>query len=186
MQDPPTTIPIDLQGAPHDNGAEVCWRNGEGMTQAILLLDYEPRTAVRVAEALASLGCELITAKDVDSAVAACAKVEPKMVLTTSVLPRLKVEDAITQLRARAGLRNTPFLVMMSGYTGQDPKADAAKLGAQDIVAKPFSNDELLAHVKVLLTRPRSESAVTPDTRTEMLEALRRGTGSAKPGGTMT
>ncbi|MGD1148034.1 MAG: TonB family protein [Thermoanaerobaculaceae bacterium] len=156
------------------------------MTQAILLLDYEPRTAVRVAEALASLGCELITAKDVDSAVAACAKVEPKMVLTTSVLPRLKVEDAITQLRARAGLRNTPFLVMMSGYTGQDPKADAAKLGAQDIVAKPFSNDELLAHVKVLLTRPRSESAVTPDTRTEMLEALRRGTGSAKPGGTMT
>ena len=61
------------------------------MTQAILLLDYEPRTATRVAEALASLGCEIITAKDVDAAVAACAKVEPRVVLTTSVLPRLKV-----------------------------------------------------------------------------------------------
>jgi TonB family protein len=156
------------------------------MTQAILLLDYEPRTATRVAEALASLGCEIITAKDVDAAVAACAKVEPRVVLTTSVLPRLKVEDAITQLRARAGLRNTPFLVMMSGYTGQNPKADAAKLGAQDIVAKPFSNDELLAHVKALLTRSRSEATVTPDTRAEMLEALRRGTGSTKPGATVT
>ena len=156
------------------------------MTQSILLLDYEPRTAARVAEAIASLGCELLTAKDVDTAVAACAKVEPRAVLTTSVLPRLKVEDAITQLRARAGLRNTPFLVMMSGYTGQDPKADAAKLGAQDIIAKPFSNDELLAHVTALLTRSRSESTVAPGTRTEMLEALRRGAGTDQLSGTVT
>ena len=155
------------------------------MAQPILLLDYEPRTAARVAEALAPIGCEIITAKDVDAAVAACAKVEPKVVLTTSVLPRLKVEDAITQLRARAGLRNTPFLVMMSGYTGHDPKADAAKLGAQDIVAKPFSNDELVEHVKALMSRPRAEATVTPDTRAEMLEALRRGT-VAPRGGTLT
>ncbi|MBZ5587604.1 MAG: TonB family protein [Acidobacteriia bacterium] len=156
------------------------------MSQAVLLLDYEPRTAVRIAEALSSLGCEVITAKDVDAAVAACAKVEPKIVLTTSVLPRLKVEDAITQLRARAGLRHTPFLVMMSGYNGHDPKADATKLGAQDIVAKPFSNEELAAHVAALLSHPRAEATVNPDTRAEMLEALRRGAASAKVGGTVT
>jgi len=156
------------------------------MAQVILLLDYEPRTAARVGEALAAIGCEVVTAKDVDAAVAACAKVEPRAVLTTSVLPRLKVEDAITQLRARAGLRNTPFLVMMSGYTGHDPKGDAAKLGAQDIVAKPFSNDELAEHVKALLNRPRAEATVTPDTRAEMLEALRRGAGASKTGGTVT
>ncbi len=161
-------------------------RHAENMNQAVLLLDYEPRTAARVAEALTSLGCEIMTAKDVDASVAACAKVEPRLVLTTSVLPRLKVEDAITQLRARAGLRHTPFIVMMSGYNGQDPKADAAKLGAQDIVAKPFSNEELLARVSALLSRPRPESTVNPDTRAEMLEALRRGAGSAKAGGTVT
>ena len=158
-------------------------RTSEGTNQ-IILLDYEPRTTVRVTEALTQLECEIVSAKDVDAAVAACAKVEPRMVLITSVLPRIKVEDAITQLRARAGLRNTPFLVMMSGYTGHDPQADALRLGAQDIVAKPFSNDELLAHVRTLLARPRQEATITADTRAEMIEALRRGSG--KDAGTVT
>jgi TonB family protein len=152
------------------------------MTQAILLLDYEPRTSVRVSEALSVLGCQIVTAKDVDAAVAACAKVEPQVVLTTSVLPRLKVEDAITQLRARAGLRHTPFLVLMSGYTGHEPRADAARLGAQDIVSKPFSNEELLEHVRALMSRPRSESGSGAESRAEVLEALRRASGSANAG----
>ncbi len=155
------------------------------MTQAILLLDYEPRTAVRVTEALAPLGCQVVTARDVDTAVAACAKAEPQVVLTTSVLPRLKVEDAILQLRARAGLRNTPFLILMSGYTGQDPIADAQKLGAQDIIGKPFSNDELLAHVKALMTK-RPEASVSADTRAEVLEALKRAGAASKEPGTIT
>jgi TonB family protein len=152
------------------------------MLQAILILDYEPRTAARVTEALAGLGYQVMTAKDVDTAVAACAKVEPQAVLTTSVLPRLKVEDAITQLRARAGLRNTPFLVLMSGYTGHDPAADAQKLGAQDIIAKPFSNDELIEHVQALLDRPRPEAVVRADTRAELLEALKRAGAGSEPG----
>jgi TonB family protein len=152
------------------------------MPQAILILDYEPRTATRVTEALAALGYQIMTAKDVDTAVAACAKVEPQAVLTTSVLPRLKVEDAITQLRARAGLRNTPFLVLMSGYTGHDPVADAQKLGAQDIIAKPFSNDELVEHVQALLRKPRPETTVRADTRAEVLEALKRAGAGSQPG----
>ncbi|HUK12576.1 MAG TPA: protein kinase, partial [Thermoanaerobaculaceae bacterium] len=156
------------------------------MSQIILLLDYEPRTVLRVTEALTPLGCEIVAAKDVDAAVNACAKVEPRAVLITSVLPRLKVEDAITQLRARAGLRNTPFLILMSGYTGSDPAADAAELGAQDLIAKPFSNEQLLAQVRALTAKPRAEAAVGSDTKAEMLEALRRSSGLPKKPGTVT
>jgi TonB family protein len=155
------------------------------MSQTILLVDYEPRTVARVKEALASLGFELVTAKDVDAAVTTCAKVEPRAVLITSVLPKLKVDDAITQLRARAGLRNTPFLVLMSGYTGIDSRVDATRLGAQDIIGKPFSNDDLLARVKTLIQKPKSES-VGPDTRADVLEALRRSAGLVKDSGTVT
>ncbi|HYB57867.1 MAG TPA: protein kinase, partial [Alphaproteobacteria bacterium] len=156
------------------------------MSQIILLLDYEPRTIVRVTEALTPLGCEIVATKDVDAAVNACAKVEPRVVLITSILPRLKVEDAITQLRARAGLRNTPFLILMSGYTGSDPSADAIRLGAQDIITKPFSNEQLLERVRALVAKPRPEATVGSDTRAEMLEALRRAPGGAKHGGTVT
>ncbi|MFI5165983.1 MAG: TonB family protein [Thermoanaerobaculales bacterium] len=156
------------------------------MSQIILLLDYEPRTIVRVTEALTPLGCEIVATKDVDAAVNACAKVEPRVVLITSILPRLKVEDAITQLRARAGLRNTPFIILMSGYTGDAPAVDAVRLGAQDIVGKPFSNEQLLERVRALFSKPRPEATVGSDTRAEMLEALRRGSSGAKKGGTVT
>jgi TonB family protein len=161
-------------------------RNGDRMSLTVLLLDYDPRTAARVGEALAPLGCQVVTVKDVDSAVAACAKVEPQAVLTTSVLPRFKIEDAITQLRARAGLRTTPFLVLMSGYTGHDPQGDALRLGAQDIVTKPFSPEELLAHVQALLEKPRAEASVSADTRQEVLEALKRTAAPGKGAGTVT
>ena len=155
------------------------------MSQTILLVDYEPRTATRVQESLAALDCQLVTAKDVDSAVAACAKVEPRVVLITSVLPKVKVEDAITQLRAMAGLRNTPFVILASGYTGVNPKDDAAKLGAQGLVSKPFSNDELLAAVKATLQTPRPQQP-SSDSRVDLLEALRRSAGLPPGPGTVT
>jgi TonB family protein len=156
------------------------------MSQIILLVDYEPRTVARVTEALSPLGCQVLTAKDIDAAVASCAKSEPRVVLITSVLPRLKVEDAITQLRARAGLRTTPILVLMSGYSGTDPAADAAHLGAQDILAKPFSNEQLANRVRDLLHAARGTQTVSPDTRADVLEALRRSAGLASEVGTMT
>jgi len=154
------------------------------MAHTILLVDYEPRTVARVTEALAPLSCQIITAKDVDAAVGACARVEPRIVLITSVLPKVKVEDAITQVRARAGLRNTPFIVLMSGYSGVDPKADAALLGAQDIVAKPFSGEDLLARVQAALHAPRSSTQ--PDSKADVLEALRRSAGLKADKGTLT
>jgi TonB family protein len=144
------------------------------MSQTVLLVDYEPRTVARVTEALQPLDCRVIPAKDVDAAVAACAKAEPRLVLITSVLPRLRVDDAITQLRAHAGLRTTPFVVLMSGYAGRDARADAARLGAQDILSKPFSNEELVSRVAPLLHAGRSHAAVGEITRADILEALRR------------
>lgn len=156
------------------------------MSPTILLLDYEPRTVLRVTEALTPLGCEVVTAKDVDAAVVACATVEPRAVLITSVLPRLKVEDAITQLRARAGLRNTPFIVLMSGYSGHDSAADALRLGAQDIVPKPFSNEDLLARVKNTMKASHGDSGMGSNTRADVLDALRRSAGMTPDRGTVT
>ncbi|MFZ5785852.1 MAG: protein kinase domain-containing protein, partial [Acidobacteriota bacterium] len=155
------------------------------MSQTILLIDYEPRTVARVQEALAPLGANVLVAKDVDSAVAECSKTEPRVVLITSVLPRVSVEDAITQLRARAGLRTTPFLVLTSGYSGDDTRADAARLGAADLVIKPFSNEALLEQVRIALQAPRATPSQGAESRAEVIEALRRSAGIAD-GGTVT
>ncbi len=152
----------------------------------ILLVDYEPRTVARVTEALAPLDTEVVAAKDVDAAVGACAKREPAAVLISSVLPKVKVGDAITQLRARAGLRTTPIIILMSGYTGNDPARDAAEYDGQLIVAKPFSNDELLARVRSAMEQPRGSAGTGQDTRSGVIEALRRSAGLEPSQGTVT
>ena len=64
----------------------------------------------------------------------------------------------------------------MSGYQGNDPKKDALRYGAQDLLQRPFGRDDLRARVEELvLTAPNP--AATQAIPQEMLEALRRSAG---------
>ncbi len=146
------------------------------MKANILLIEYEPRYIERVTKALKGAGYAVEVAEDIEGAVSRCAHFEPALVIITSVLPKLRLEDAITQLRARAGLRTTPILVLMSGYRGADPKADAERYGAQDILERPFAGEILLQRVETLLENAASP-ATTQAIPQEMLETLRRSAG---------
>ncbi len=146
------------------------------MSANILVIEYEPRYVEHVRAALADSGFRLEIAGNMDDAVNRCAHFEPTTVIITSVLPNLKVEDAITQLRARAGLRATPILILMSGYQGEDPKHDAVRYGAQDILQRPFGSDDLLERVSSLVNEAPNP-AETQAIPQEMLEALRRNAG---------
>jgi len=146
------------------------------MNVSILVVEYEPRYVEHVRTALAASGYRLEIVSNIDEAVNLCATLEPTLVIMTSVLPNLKIEDAITQLRARAGLRATPFLILMSGYRGDNPKEDAVRYGAQDILERPFGADALSERVEELVLNAPS-SAATQAIPQEMLEALRRSAG---------
>jgi len=82
------------------------------MNADILLIEYEQSSVEGVRNAIAGRGHRLEVAGDLNAAVDACAHFEPKIVIITSVLPKVPIGDAITQLRARAGLRVTPFLIL--------------------------------------------------------------------------
>jgi TonB family protein len=145
------------------------------MSANILLIEYETRYVDRVRKAVSDSGHTLEAAADLEAAVSSCAHFEPQLVVMTSVLPGLKIEDAITQLRARAGLRSTPILILMSGYRGSDPQQDAATYGAQDILERPFSGEVLTQRIDKLLSAgsPAATQAIPED----MLAALRRSAG---------
>ncbi len=146
------------------------------MSANILVIEYEPRYLEHVRAALSDGDFRLEIAGNMDDAVNRCAHFEPTIVIITSVLPNLRVEDAITQLRARAGLRITPFLILMSGYQGNDPKKDALRYGAQDLLQRPFGRDDLRARVDELVATAPNPAA-TQAIPQEMLEALRRSAG---------
>ena len=142
----------------------------------ILVIEYEPRYVEHLREALAGPDFHLEIAGNMDGAVNLCASFEPAVVIINSVLPNLTIEDAITQLRARAGLRATPFLILMSGYRGETPKEDAVRYGAQDILERPFGPDALRERVEELI-RITPSPAATQAIPQEMLESLRRSAG---------
>ena len=155
------------------------------MSANILLIEYEPRYLEHVRTALADPAYRLEVVGDIDGAVDCCAHFEPTLVIITSVLPNLKIEDAITQLRGRAGLRVTPFLILMSGYRGDDPQGDAARYGAQDILERPFGAQALADRVEALL-KSATSSAATQAIPEDMLEALRRSAGLSGDGSSIT
>jgi TonB family protein len=148
------------------------------MSANILVVEYEPRYVEHVRKALTGPDFGLEIAGNMDEAVNRCANFEPAVVIITSVLPNLKIEDAITQLRARAGLRATPILILMSGYRGENPKEDAVRYGAQDILERPFGADALRGRVEELI-RNAPNPAATQAIPQEMLETLRRSAGLA-------
>jgi TonB family protein len=155
------------------------------MSANILVVEYEPRYLEHVRAALTDDSFRLEIAGNLDDAVNRCAHFEPTIAIITSVLPNLRVEDAITQLRARAGLRATPFLILMSGYQGTDPKNDALRYGAQDILQRPFGRDDLRARVEELVSTAPNPAA-TQAIPHEMLEALRRSAGLSGDGRPVT
>src|SRR5579859_3808920 len=113
------------------------------MAKKILLVEYEPRYIDRE-RASAGQAYEVAVARDGDEAVEAFGQSRPDVVLISAVLPRAHTNDVIRELRRKGGAAAPPIIVMMSGYKGSNPKADAQKIGAFDILEKPFDDQRLL------------------------------------------
>ena len=121
------------------------------MPENILVVEYEPRYADRVRQALNGQPFHAEYAKDGEEAMRALDAYEPKLIVLSSVIPKISAPDLIRIIRGRAPLQKTPILLTVSGYTGSAPKQDAVRMGASDILAKPYSESEFLGKVQQLL-----------------------------------
>lgn len=121
------------------------------MPENILVVEYEPRYADRVRTALTGSPFHAEYVKDGEEAMRALDSYEPKLIVLSSVVPKISAPDLIRIIRGRAPLQKTPILLTVSGYTGTAPKQDAVRMGASDILAKPYSETEFLGKVQQLL-----------------------------------
>src|SRR6266511_3499107 len=95
------------------------------MSENILVVEYEPRYTDRVRQALAGQPFTPLFAKD--------------------------GEEALRAIHNRNALATTPILLTVSGYNGKSPKQDAVRMGASDILPKPYSESEFLGKVQQML-----------------------------------
>jgi TonB family protein len=120
----------------------------EFMPKKVLLIEYEPRYLERVRTLLTPLGHALTEAHDGEAGLLAFAGSKFDLILLSGMLPRLPSAEVIREIRKKGGATAPPIILMMSGYKGSNRKADAQKVGAFDILLRPFSDEDFMASVR--------------------------------------
>src|SRR5712692_3212568 len=121
------------------------------MPENILVVEYEPRYTDRVRQALAGQPFTASFARDGDEALRALEGEQPRLIVLSSVIPKVSTAELIRNIRGRDALQQTPILLTVSGYNGKSPRQDAVRLGASDILPKPYSETEFLGKVQQML-----------------------------------
>jgi TonB family protein len=121
------------------------------MSENILVVEYEPRYTDRVRQALVGQPFTPTFAKDGEEAIRALEGEQPRLIVLSSVVPKVSTTELIRAIRGRKPLQDTPILLTVSGYNGKSPKADAQRVGASDILPKPYSENEFLGKVQQML-----------------------------------
>ncbi|MEO8511281.1 MAG: response regulator transcription factor [Chloroflexota bacterium] len=125
----------------------------------ILVVDDEPAMVGAVAALVGSDGHRVIAAYDGAEALSRFDGDRPDLVLLDLAMPHMDGLAVARALRARA---QTPIIVV-SGESDERTKVQALDAGADDYVTKPFGKQELLARIRAVWRRHRSDVAV-PDT----------------------
>src|SRR5437763_4468692 len=107
-------------------------------------------------------------AKDGEEALRVLSADAPKLIVLSSVVPKISTTELIRAIRNQGKLAATPILLTVSGYSGNSPKADAQRLGASDILPKPYSESEFLGKVQQLLPLADDPTVPSPGVRKTM------------------
>jgi len=114
------------------------------MAKRVLLIDYEPRSRDRVRGLLPASEYTVVEAHDGEEGLNIFSSGQFDVVLLSGMLPRLPSADVVREIRRKGGATAPPILLMVSGYRGTNRKADAQRVGAFDLLVRPFSDEDLL------------------------------------------
>src|SRR5215510_2195348 len=112
------------------------------MPKKVLLIEYEPRYIERIRALLQPLGHALTETHDGEAGLQAFGSNKFDLVVLSGMLPRLPSAEVIREIRRKGGATAPPILLMVSGYKGTNRKADAQRVGAFDLLVKPFNEEE--------------------------------------------
>ncbi len=117
----------------------------------ILLIEDNPLVRTMLSELLADVGHTVIEAGDGREGLKQFQLVDPELIITDLVMPEVEGIEVLMKLRK---IRATAKIIVISGGVrghGADFLEIAKSLGASKVLAKPFSNEALLAAISELL-----------------------------------
>jgi len=134
------------------------------MNERILLVEDEEALSLPLSDRLRLEGYEVTVAGDGEAGFDQALRGPFDVVVLDVMLPKRSGLDVVRDLRQR-GI-STPVL-MLTARTQTDDKVLGLRLGADDYLAKPFDNAELLARIEALLRR-----SVAPQAKQENIHQI--------------
>ena len=126
------------------------------MKQRILIVDDDPGIVAAIMPSLKAQGYDIAVAHDGDHALSLFTQLAPDLVLLDLVMPSLHGIAVCQRIRQQS---STPIIVV-SVKGAEADIVTALDNGADDYLVKPFRLRELLARIRAVLRRGRSEQRV--------------------------
>jgi two-component system phosphate regulon response regulator PhoB len=124
----------------------------------VLLVEDEAAIREMLQFSLENAGFELMVASEVTAAKQQVKKQIPDIILLDWMLPGVSGIEYAKQLRKDKNTSNTP-IIMLTARTEEDDLVMGLEAGADDYITKPFSTKELVARIKSILRRTKSDNS---------------------------
>ncbi|MBN1537225.1 MAG: response regulator transcription factor [Anaerolineales bacterium] len=125
------------------------------MSARILVVDDEPSVTDLLAYNLRKTGYEVFIAADGSEALRLARQSNPDLILLDLMLPGVDGLEVCRELRKTSAVP----VIMVTALGEEIDRVVGLELGADDYVCKPFSVRELLARIKSVLRRVKSENS---------------------------
>jgi two-component system KDP operon response regulator KdpE len=133
--------------------------------QRILIVDDDPAMIKLLRVNLETRGYAVAAAPDGDEALHALEKYAPDLVILDIMMPGIDGYEVCQRMREWTEIP----IIMLTALSQTKNKVEGLEIGADDYMTKPFTIDELIARVRALLRRSKT------DNTTPLLSSFRRG-----------
>jgi DNA-binding response OmpR family regulator len=123
--------------------------------QQILVVDDEEAIRELVGSYLRNEGFDVREAVDGDDALAQIAQSVPDLILLDLRLPGIGGLDVLREIRRTSDV----YVIVLTARADETDKLIGLELGADDYITKPFSPREVVARVRAVLRRGRTDAA---------------------------
>ncbi|MDT8328021.1 MAG: response regulator [Roseovarius sp.] len=121
------------------------------MGKKVLLIEDEPNIIEAVSFILSRDGWEVKTHSNGHDAMEVVRLRAPDLIILDAMLPGKSGFDILTEIRGDAALGATPVLMLTARGQSKDREM-AERAGVSQYMTKPFSNADVLAAVRALVT----------------------------------